>query len=175
MAERLTFFISVNAVILTLATPPAWSGEAKADAVAEAVAYALTGTDNTNNMNFDKSTCTAVVRERTNFGHKVLTYHLNQVFVDRLEVGQVPQHTWYVSTLRSDQVIFEQIDVIDQSEMDPKFTEMWKRLGGSLAQKPDAPISATDRDVLVVDDPQRTLRAWNYIFSHGCTGRRSAF
>jgi hypothetical protein len=106
-------------------------------------------------------------------------YHLNNVQTDRIRIQgwkrQWPAYLeqWIAVELNGDEVVFE------------KTTEPPKDDGSSLTRElraihPDMfnPHHYTYKETelhLMTNDQDRVKRAWDYIYSHGCTGKRSPF
>jgi len=106
-------------------------------------------------------------------------YHLNNVHTDRITIQGWQQKTlyapngiakWVTVELHGDDVVFE------------KMTERREPLHlVPVAPPPDtgpavASESSKEHELrLSTDDQDRVNRAWQYIYSHGCIGKKSPF
>jgi len=149
------------------AAPHAAMANVDDEVLLKAVAYVLTGDDVGPVGVVDRPNC--VFEFDHNFGgpslHEIA--HLNNVDrtrskIQRITTGDRSQPGVKI-TLRGEQVI--EFPPIPPSDLGDGFV-----VTGSPAK-----FASEETIVLRTDESQRVLRAWDYIYSHGCKGRASAF
>jgi clan AA aspartic protease (TIGR02281 family) len=122
----------------------------------KAVAFALTGDDSTHVSDWDD----CVFQIKVGAPISVLTFHLNNVDPARIRVAMAEQ-----SATETDVRIFGEGVVVDEYGPDP-----------NSATAPKVLTHHTQWSVLThTSEYDRLLRAWKYIYSHGCTGHTSSF
>ncbi|MGC2076417.1 MAG: hypothetical protein WA728_10375 [Xanthobacteraceae bacterium] len=120
-----------------------------------------------------------VIGDRTNcvFAIKNDLFRLNNVYADRINVRTYQPHagnprTWITLTLQGDETVFEQT-------LGPTFKDDDSKLMRELRTE-DADIfqprhyTYTEYELhLTTDNQDGVKKAWQYIYSHGCTGKQS--
>jgi hypothetical protein len=152
--------------VVVLLGCPVW---AESDALMRVVGFALTGSDNAD---------TKVIGDRANcvFAIKNELFRLNNVYTDRINIRTFrpragDPRTWITVMLQGDEIVFEQ--TIEPPKDDGSETMRQMR-----AEYPDIfrPRHYTYREYdlhLSTNDQNEVKRAWQYIYSHGCTGKQS--
>jgi hypothetical protein len=139
------------------------------DMLMRAVEFALTGTDNADLKVVDRAGCV--------FGIKNKLFHLNNVYTDsikiqgrqRKSVGVLEQ--WVMVTLVGDDIVFEET-------VEPPMDDGSEVMRQMRAQSPRMfephHYSYIQHELhLATNDQDRVKTAWRYVYSHGCTGKRS--
>ena len=160
---------------LMLAPLPALS---QTDPFLAAVGFALTGSDNAKLNVLDRKRCVFQI------GKEI--FRLNGVEVDRLriELGRWKSIgediNYYRVYLHGSDTVYEVFEepLIKEDVLD---TPQMQATNRSLRQKiPDAfephhKISKEHTLDLTTNERERLVRAWSYIYQHGCTGSKSPF
>jgi hypothetical protein len=133
------------------------------------VGFALTGSDNAD---------TKVIGDRANcvFAIKTELFRLNNVYTDYINFRTFQPlagdpTTWITITLHGNEIVFE--DTIEPPKDDGSETMRQMR-----AEHPDLfrtrHYTYTEYDLhLTTKNQDEVKRAWQYIYSHGCTGKKS--
>jgi hypothetical protein len=142
---------------------------ADSDVFMRMVGVALTGSDNADiKVIGDRANCVFAVKNEL--------YRLNNVYTDRInfrtfepEAGN--PRTWMTLTLHGDEIVFE--ETIEPPKDDGSETMRQMR-----AEYPDSfsthHYRYTEYELhLTTDDKNEVKRAWQYLYSHGCTGKQS--
>jgi hypothetical protein len=142
------------------------------DVFMRAVGFALTGSDDADPK---------VVGDRANcvFAIKNDVYHLNNVQTDRITIqGWQSQRPWGLEQwiavgLHGDDVVFEETteppkddDSQTMQQLRAAIPEMFKSHHNTYKEH-ELHLTTSDLD--------RVKRAWAYIYSHGCVGKKSPF
>lgn len=142
------------------ATPPQSAAMAQTDGgnLLKAVAFALTGDDSSHVSDWPD----CVFQIKSDSPPEVLTFHLNNIDPARTRVAE--------ESLAGIEVhIFGENVVVDEYGSDPG-------LPVGTVNGPKVLTHHTQwRLKIHTIETQRMLRAWNYIYSHGCTGQKSSF
>jgi hypothetical protein len=138
------------------------TAQAAGDVLLRAVTFALTGSDNESVSVLDRVHCIFRMEE-INF---IEIYYLNNVDPARLDIHQVQLKmpngniaTWVEVSLFGDRTVYESRPYPGK--------ECLMGCGGDK--------EANHRLKLTTREDERVVRAWKYIYSHGCTGSKSSF
>ena len=158
----------VAARVLALILAGGVTGHAETDVFMRTVGFALTGNDNADpKVIGDRAKCVFAINNDI--------FHLNNVYPDRLAIQgwqrQQGLEQWVTVELHGDDVVFEET------------TEPLKDDGSQTIRKlraamPDAFTSRhntyKEHELhLTTNNQDRVKTAWQYIYSHGCTGKQS--
>jgi hypothetical protein len=162
----------VGLLVLCLAFPA--SGHAEPDVFLQAVGFALTANDNTKVAAVDRKNCVF----RVGF-HDV--FHLNNVHIDRVvfepwvQRDRISGERRYLKIMlhRSDTVL-ERIDRVDESQMSAENLRALRQIDPNAFKDS---VSSFNETTLELDttETDRVKRAWTYIYSNGCIGKKSPF
>src|SRR5579864_1990385 len=144
------------------------------DVFMRAVGFALTGSDDADPK---------VIGDRANcvFAIKSDIFRLNNLQVDRLNIRGwtckgggvcVAEHKVTVE-LHGDDIVFEETKEPLRDDGSDLMKEM--RLAMPDAFKSHHNTYKEHELTFYIEDQDRVMRAWAYIYSHGCTGKRSPF
>jgi clan AA aspartic protease (TIGR02281 family) len=141
--------------------PPQSAALAQASdgAILKAVAFALTGDDSRHVQ--DWPDCVYVIKSESPAG-PVFTFRLNNIDPERLKVVERTDTETDVHLSGEDTIVDE------------------------YSVNPDVPLNAMGGNKVLLhhsqwtlkvptNEPERLLRAWRYIYSHGCTGHKGSF
>ena len=144
------------------------TAHAKTDAFMRTVGFALTGSDDANpKVIGDRSKCVFAIKNDI--------FHLNNVHTDRITIQgwqrQQGLEQWVTVELHGDDIVFE--DTTEPLKDDGSETIRLLR-----AAMPDAFTSHhntyKEHELhLTTTNQDRVKTAWQYIYSHGCTGKHS--
>jgi hypothetical protein len=142
---------------------------AEADLLMHALGFALTGSENAELKVIDRASCVFAVKNEL--------FHLNNVYTDRIKIqgGQRQsfgaQEQWVSVTLQGDQTVFE--ETVDPPKEDGSELMKQMRVASPEMFKPHH-YSFTHHELyLATNDQDGVKTAWQYVYSHGCTGKRS--
>jgi hypothetical protein len=141
----------------------------EADEFMRAVEFALTGSDHAEPK---------VIGHRGNcvfaIGNEV--FRLNNVYVDRIKI-QVSQKQWLGRLEQRVTVAVHSDDIVFETTLDPPHddSELMRHM---RVESPDLfkpqRLTYTEYELhLATNDQDRVKTAWQYVYSHGCTGKRS--
>lgn len=146
------------------------SGYGAEDVLVRAVGFAITGNDNTEPKIIDRKNCVFKIGNDT--------YYLDNVQTDRLAFQKWkstsgPYQEWTTVDLHGDDVIAIEI----HQPIAFNGTEVEKSLKKSEPSlfKPSKHQERQMHLTLWTSDEARVIRAWKYIYSHGCSGKLSPF
>jgi len=156
------------AIATTLGGRPVW---AETDVLLRAVGFALTGRDDAEPK---------VIGNRADcvFAIKNDVYHLNNVYYDRIRYKEWQRQSSYgleksiTVELHGDDVVFEEETTKPVWGLDPDSIQRLQVVRPDFFQSHHYTYRQLRLDT---DDMDRVKRAWQYIYSHGCTGKRSPF
>ena len=169
--------------------PSAAAAEAS-KAFLDAVNFALTGSDGNALRLVDKDRCIFSLDspEHSNI------FYLNNIQLDRLTFKEEAKQQQYgldrrvvrllIVTLRSDQIVHESVEsAYDPTQSDDQNVQELlsdarthnPTLYAKIAKPiPERHFTQSDWDLELPDNESaRVIRAWRYIYSHGCTGQKS--
>jgi len=144
---------------------PVW---AESDVFMRMVGFALTGSDNAD---------TKAIGNRTDcvFAINNELFHLNNVYTDQINIRTFQPRrgdprAWITLTLQGDEVVFEQT-------IEPPKDDGSETMRKMRAEYPDffraRHYTYTEYELhFTTDDQDKVKRAWQYIYSHGCVGKR---
>jgi hypothetical protein len=142
---------------------------AESDVLVRMVGFALTGSDNAD---------TKVIGDRANcvFAIKNELFRLNNVYTDRINFRTFQPRagnpkTWVTVTLHGNEIVFEQT-------IEPPRDDGSETMRKIRAEYPDLfkprHYTYTEYELHLTTHDQNELKsAWQYIYSHGCVGKRS--
>jgi hypothetical protein len=142
---------------------------AETDLLIHMVALALTGSDNeAPKMIGDRANCV--------FAFKNDLYRLNNVYNDRINIRTFQPRagspgTWITITLQGDETVFEQT-------VEPLKDDGSKLMLELRKENPDIfqphHYTYTEYELhLTTENQDAVKRAWQYVYHHGCTGKKS--
>jgi hypothetical protein len=143
---------------------------AESDVLMRMVGFALTGSDNAD---------TKVIGDRANcvFAINNELFRLNNVYNDRINIRTFQPRrgdptAWITLTLHGDETVFEQ--TIEPPKDDASETMRQMRAAYPDFFKPRH-YTYTEYELhLTTNNQDQVKRAWQYIYSHGCTGKQTA-
>ena len=146
---------------------PVWADD---DALMRAVGFALTGSDDAD---------TKVIGDRANcvFAIKNDLFRLNNVYTNRIKIQlwQRQPHgileQWVTVVLYGDEIVFE--NTVEPPKDDGSELMQQMRANSPEMFKPHHYTYTEYELYLATSDQDRVKRAWQYVYSHGCTGRQS--
>jgi hypothetical protein len=151
-----------------LAFPLGCSVWAESDLFMRAVGFALTGTDDVDIKVIDRISCV--------FSIKNEVFHLNNVYADRIKIQGsqrrlgVPGQRVRVELLGSE-VVFEK-NVEPPRDDDSEVMRQMRVQSPSLFEPHH--YTYTEHELfLATNNQDRVKTAWQYVYNHGCTGKRS--
>jgi hypothetical protein len=159
-------------VVLTLALIASPSlAPAGTDVFLKALAFALTGNDGAEIGIKDRENCVFRLVGHSNHGDgntpSEEVFHLNNVDLDRIKFQE------YASKLTSG-VTTKYVEVSlfgEDTVYEDRAIYVWKDLNTSTG-----PTKSTNETLVIyTDEYARLVRAWTYIYSHGCKGKKSSF
>jgi len=160
----LSCVFAIGAVFLLCC--PTW---AETDTLMRMVGIALTGSDNID---------LKVVGNRTDcvFAIKNDLFRLNNVYADRIKIQELQLRasdpsTWITVLLQGDEIVFEETVEPPKDDGSKLMREM--RADNPDILKPHQYTYTSYELYLTTNDPDRVKSAWQYIYSHGCTGKQS--
>lgn len=132
----------------------------------QAVAFALTGSDN--------AEVTPIARADCVFRNGKFTYYLNNIHVDRVRFQKWRNGfglEWVFVQLRGDDTVVEYIaegmDLDDYNR--PLLKTRPDLFEDRLVKKAEWKLE------IETDEFDRVIRAWEYVYAHGCIGKTSPF
>jgi phenylpropionate dioxygenase-like ring-hydroxylating dioxygenase large terminal subunit len=148
------------------------AAHSEADVLLRAVGFALTGSDDADPK---------VIGNRANcvFAIKNNVYHLNNVHYDRIRFKAWQRQSSYgleksiTVELHGDDVVFEEtIKPVWGEGLDPDSIQRLQAVRPDFFQSHHYTYRQLRLDT---GDMDRVKGAWQYIYSHGCTGKKSPF
>ena len=158
-----------GAVVVLVASLVTSAARADTDVLLRAVGFALTGSDSSKVAVISRSECI--------FRVDGATYRLNNVETDRLYIrpwtDKLTGAQYLRVTLHGDAPVYE-------ADIEPMFDEKDPVFKSLLKTRPElfAPRRIVENEWttgLNTTEKDRVVRAWRYIYSHGCLGKRSPF
>jgi hypothetical protein len=145
------------------------AAHSETDVFMRAVGFALTGSDDAEAKAIDRANCV--------FANKNDVFHLNNVHTDRIKIQGWENKLgdkWINVDLHGDDVVVEQTIEPMTDTFANLFGPQWRQT------HPEAFVSHRESHKefklrLTTGDVDRVTRAWQYIYSHGCTGKQSPF
>lgn len=144
---------------------------AATDTLVDAVGFALTGTDDAKPLVIDRPNCV--------FGLGDEIFHLNNVETDRITIESYDQRSalgidrYLRVGLHGRDTIYESTT---QLQYDPS-NELYRALKEKDASMFEPKHSSSNQHLLNLPSSEkgRMVRAWRYIYSNGCVGKKSTF
>jgi hypothetical protein len=143
---------SALAISLLLISGAAWG---EVDVLMRAVGFALTGSDEADPKAIDRAKCVFAIKNNV--------YRLNNVHVDRITIQGWEQKLayrvdkWVMVALHGDDIVYEQTSEPTDGSKPQRYT----------FKETEIRLTTGDQD--------RVTRAWQYIYSNGCAGKKSPF
>jgi hypothetical protein len=165
IASRSAIILAVGLLSLSR---PAWS---QLDVFMRAVGFALTGSDDAEPKAIDRANCV--------FGIRNDVFRLNNVQTDRLVIQgwsrkmNFGDERWVTVSLHGDLVVYE--TTTEPMKDDGSEFMRLLRQEHSNEFKPQRSTHKEQELRLRTADQDRVKRAWDYVYSHGCVGKRSPF
>jgi hypothetical protein len=145
---------------------PVW---AEADLLMHAVGLALTGTNDAQPTVIDRASCVFAIKNEL--------FRLNNVYSDRIKI-QGWQKQWLGSLeqgvtveLHGDGIVFE--ETVEPPNDDGSELMRQMRLQSPNIFEPHHYAYTRHELYLSTKDQDGVKRAWQYVYSHGCTGKRA--
>jgi hypothetical protein len=141
---------------------------AESDVLLQAVSFAVTGSDAANVAVIDRKQCVFRVGSET--------YHFNHIYTDRISF----------QTMKDKISVWTNVNIHGTTTVVETYSEGMKFMGtemdyAMMAKNPNFfDRSRTDNSVdytirVETNETDRLVRAWQYIFAHGCKGMKSPF
>ena len=152
-----------------LAFPLGCSVWAESDLFMRTVGFALTGTDDVEVKVIDRTRCVFAINNDL--------FRLNNVYTDRIKIqGQRRQwlgvlEQWVAVELLGGEVVFEK--TVEPPRDDGSELTRQMRLQSPSLFEPHHYTYTQHELFLATNDQDRVKTAWQYIYSHGCTGKQS--
>ena len=160
------------ACLLTLMLACVTAAYGETDVFMRAVGFALTGSDDADpRVVGDRAKCVFVIKNDI--------YRLNNVHIDRIKIQgwerKWPTYIehWVTVELHGDEVVFEQTSEPPKDDGSEVMRKM--RAADPDMFKPHHYSYKEYELHLTTNDQDRVKRAWDYIYSHGCSGKQSPF
>lgn len=165
MRSSLTSVFAVG--VMFILGCPVW---AENDSLIRAVRFALTGTAGADpKVIGDPANCIFVINNKT--------FHLNNVYTDRIKIQKLQDQQFgnlrqgVIVELQGGEIVFE-ITVVPPND---DGSELMRQM---RAESPDMfnphHYTYTRQELrLSTNNEDEVKRAWQYIYSHGCTGKRA--
>jgi hypothetical protein len=164
LRRSLTCVFAVGVVFLL--GGPVW---AEADSLMRAVGFALTGSDNADLKVIDRASCVFAIKNEL--------FRLNNVYTDRIKIQGRQRQSFGVLeqlvtvTLQGDDIVFEKTV---EPPMDDGSELMRQMRVHSPSMFAPHHYSYTLHELyLATNDQDGVKTAWQYVYSHGCTGKRT--
>jgi hypothetical protein len=165
--------VRTSTVVLMAAMLAPFSALAMDEVLQEAVGFALTGSDNAKVEVIDGTNCVFQI------GKEI--FHLNNVDVDRLKWQGYKRTSsfynqteyWYTIELHGEDIVYEDTTVTILADQSPDLADAMRAKGMQTVWGPTK--SREHTLTLYTAEGDRLIRAWQYVYSHGCTGRKSPF
>lgn len=138
------------------------TAQAADEVLLKAVSFALTGTDDGHVTVVDRNQCVFRVDE----AHVSETYHLNSVDPKRLTFEHFKSTSQY-----GDISYFVDVSIFGEGTV----YEILGHFEDTSGAPPMQGATASHQLRLPTREYERVVRAWKYIYSHGCKGRASSF
>ena len=149
--------IALMTLLLTLGT-----AQAADETLLKAVTFALTGTDDAHVTALDWDQCVFRVEEV----NVTETYHLGNVDPARTTFERVKSTSEY-----GDVSYFVDVSIFGEGTVYEILSRFEDKTGAPLIKRE----SASDQLRLATHEYERVVRAWKYIYLHGCKGHPSSF
>jgi hypothetical protein len=160
-----------------LANPAHHAAHSETDVFMRAVGFALTGSDDADVKAIDRANCVFAYKNKD----KSDVVRLNNVHVDRIKIQSWTSTNPYnppryvTVELHGDDVVFEETTEPMKYDASNDFVrEYWARHPEAF-EKSYHESHKEHELMLTTVDQDRVTRAWQYIYSHGCTGKQSPF
>jgi hypothetical protein len=151
------------------------SALADTDVFLNAVAFALTGNDTANVQAFDRANCVFMLNAKNIGGHLGgEVFHLNNVDIDRLtfQPWENVAGKWIEVALHGETTVYEYTGTYTIDPNNPVVTAEQQK----VLQEMEKPESSSSFVIKIYSgERDRLMRAWKYIYSHGCKGKKSSF
>jgi len=143
---------------------------AQTDLFMRAVGFALTGSDNADlKVIGDRASCVFAVKNEL--------FRLNNVYTDRIKIqGQQRQwlgvlKQWVTVELHGDEIIFE--ETVEPPKDDGSELIRQMQVESPEMFRPHHYAYTRYELYLPTNDQDGVKRAWQYVYSHGCSGKRA--
>jgi hypothetical protein len=142
---------------------------AETDEFMRAVGFALTGSDKADLKVIDRAGCV--------FGTKNGLFRLNNVYTDRIKIQGRQRQSFgaleqtVTVTLQGDDIVFE--ETVDPPKDDGSELMRQMRVASPEMFKPHHYSYTRHELYLTTNDQDGVKTAWQYVYSHGCTGKRA--
>ena len=140
---------------------------AETDAFMRAVGFALTGSDKADLKVIDRASCVFAIKNEL--------FRLNNVYTDRIKIQERQRQSfgaleqWVTVTLQGDEIVFEKTV---QPPLDDGSELMRQMRVQSPSMFEPHHYSYTLHELhRATNDQDEVKRAWQYVYSHGCTGK----
>jgi hypothetical protein len=158
-----------------LANPAHHAAHSETDVFMRAVGFALTGSDDADVKAIDRANCVFAYKNKD----KNDVVRLNNVHVDRIKIQSWTSTNPYnppryvTVQLHGDDVVFEETTEPTKDD-GSEFSRMMREAAPQAFQSHHNTYKEHEL-MLETDDQDRVTRAWQYIYSHGCIGKKSPF
>jgi hypothetical protein len=164
LRSTLSCVFAVGAVFLL--GGPGW---AETDSLMRALGFALTGSDDADLKVIDRANCVFAIKNEL--------FRLNNIYTDRIEIqGSQKQRLgvleqWVTVTLHGDDIIFEK--TVEPPKDDGSELMRQMRVESPEMLKPHHYAYTRYELYLPTNDQDGVKRAWQYVYSNGCSGKRA--
>ena len=144
-----------------------WPVGAETDVFMRTVGFALTGSDNTDLKAIDRASCVFAVKNEL--------FRLNNVYTDRIKIQERQRQSfgaleqWVTVTLQGDEIVFEK--TVEPPPDDGSELMRQMRVQSPRMFEPHHYSYTLHELHLPTNDQDGVKRAWQYVYSHGCTGK----
>jgi hypothetical protein len=138
------------------------------DVLMRAVGFALTGSDDAEPKAIDRANCVFAIKNDM--------FRLNNVHTDRIVIRtwkNTSGGSWVLVALHGDSTVYEHTE--EPLKDDGSSFMNFVRQNSPGAFKPQRTTHKEHELTLSTPDQDRVTRAWQYIYSHGCVGKKSPF
>jgi hypothetical protein len=178
MRQPLGTLVAVSLVLAPVAGATAESG----DTLLQAVAFALTGSDDAKVRVINRAQCVfGIDHKKAPGGISAEVFHLNNIQVERLAIQGWLQKTNRGETrtvtvdLHGDSVVYEQTREGGDTEGVPSaILDNIRKSGPEWFTRHVIP-SNEQQLTLSTSETERVNRAWQYIYANGCVAKKSPF
>jgi hypothetical protein len=153
----------VRAFVLGALLLVSGAAHSETDVLLRAVGFALTGSDDADPKVIDRASCVFAIDK----GDKNEVFHLNNVQTDRItiRIQERAGMRLVVVGLHGDEVVVDETS----TPKDEQARQNNEALNAKPSHNKETQVDLGDTDLA------RVRRAWQYIYSHGCTGKQSPF
>jgi hypothetical protein len=162
---------AISLALVSVLSSGAPRAEAETDVFLRALGFALTGSDDAEPTAIDRSNCVFKVNDNI--------FRLNNIHTDRIKIQSWQRNTtsgvekWTDVSLHGDDTVYETTSK-GATDDGSEYTKQLKQKMPDLFKSHH--YTAKEYNLrLETEDQDRVTRAWNYVYNHGCVGKKSPF